>query len=562
MEMIVMLQVSLHNLRTCVLWNHQFATYPSLNADLVQRLSYGPSSLIAVDNEILGGDPCIGIGKRLRVFFHPAATTISLACPPSDPMVSFVQWENRIALSANSAPAVSLSRIPLPAAEGSFSFVDSMSGVLLSFASSKGGGLATFAKLLLAKREGSNCSSAPFDLHPVMRRQFSIADCALCGDVARSTLLVCSVEHRLCLTCALLCLRNEIGNAAAQPGCVITCPFCKATGVHPEVGSLTGWFLPEAMERIAEWSTVAPLEELQPDPSLPAESPLNAVERRVYLERLVEAVCINGGDIGDRLRIAWCPSNDCKGVFLHERRTPKPAPSAIESLEFVGEADTDLSFSAKRGVGASARRVPSCDAVTSAAAALSVNTVLLPWPTTCPYCNLEICDTCLEPWVSRFSPLAGAQADARALATISHSGQSCASFSRCLATGATYEEKEGGASRSAALGSKQLTTSERFEAGLRLLAASGVKRCPNCGAPGVHALGHACHHISPSTGCPQCHHHYCFTCLGPHPCPNKCDLFCHVSGGACTCDCEPCPACRPGAACPECTNPSDCPSCS
>ena len=100
---------------------------------------------------------------------------------------------------------------------------------------------------------------------------------------------------------------------------------------------------------------------------------------------------------------------------------------------------------------------------------------------------------------------------------------------------------------------------ERFDAELASLPA-GVKRCPGCGTLGLHALGHHCHHISPGTGCPSCHRHYCFSCLGPHPCANGCPLFCNTAS-ECVCDCEPCATCRPGAPCSECDGPAGCPSC-
>jgi hypothetical protein len=39
-----------------------------------------------------------------------------------------------------------------------------------------------------------------------------------------------------------------------------------------------------------------------------------------------------------------------------------------------------------------------------------------------------------------------------------------------------------------------------------------TKKCPNCSYRASHYHGHACHHISPGGGCPQCHHHYCYRC--------------------------------------------------
>jgi hypothetical protein len=30
----------------------------------------------------------------------------------------------------------------------------------------------------------------------------------------------------------------------------------------------------------------------------------------------------------------------------------------------------------------------------------------------------------------------------------------------------------------------------------------------------MHYYGHECHHIRPDGGCPTCHHHFCYVCLG------------------------------------------------
>jgi hypothetical protein len=92
-------------------------------------------------------------------------------------------------------------------------------------------------------------------------------------------------------------------------------------------------------------------------------------------------------------------------------------------------------------------------------------------------------------------------------------------------------------------------------------AAVGLKACPSCGFGGVHYRGHHCHHIQPCVGphdaggCPQCHIHYCFACLfifpgklsvaHNRPSGERCGLFCDA-----TCDCVPCPDCRPRAPCP------------
>eukprot|EP00047_Mylnosiga_fluctuans_P004441 m.234548 g.234548 ORF g.234548 m.234548 type:complete len:1138 (+) comp12675_c0_seq1:83-3496(+) len=83
------------------------------------------------------------------------------------------------------------------------------------------------------------------------------------------------------------------------------------------------------------------------------------------------------------------------------------------------------------------------------------------------------------------------------------------------------------------------------------------KPCPNCQMAISHYRGHACHHIRPGTGCPNCGHHFCFACLRPHQSPDcKCEKFCSD-----TCDCQDCPECREGNPCAHCDNDGRCRVC-
>lgn len=77
--------------------------------------------------------------------------------------------------------------------------------------------------------------------------------------------------------------------------------------------------------------------------------------------------------------------------------------------------------------------------------------------------------------------------------------------------------------------------------------AAQAKQCPSCGIVILHYRRHGCHHIMPGTGCPNCHYHFCYACLGPHPCRAGCMLFCSDA-----CDCVTCPDCAPGVPCPAC----------
>jgi hypothetical protein len=94
-----------------------------------------------------------------------------------------------------------------------------------------------------------------------------------------------------------------------------------------------------------------------------------------------------------------------------------------------------------------------------------------------------------------------------------------------------------------------------------------TRPCPGCGLRVTHYRGHACHHISPGRGCPQCATHWCFRCgaAAPTP-PHRCEapscvghLFCDD-----TCTCPDCPVCKPGQPCTGaagCNNDRRCRSC-
>ena len=84
------------------------------------------------------------------------------------------------------------------------------------------------------------------------------------------------------------------------------------------------------------------------------------------------------------------------------------------------------------------------------------------------------------------------------------------------------------------------------------------KPCPSCGLAISHYRGHACHHIRPGSGCPNCGYHFCFACLRRHKDPEcKCERFCDSN-----CDCQDCPDCSEGNPCPHCDNDGRCRVCS
>ena len=91
------------------------------------------------------------------------------------------------------------------------------------------------------------------------------------------------------------------------------------------------------------------------------------------------------------------------------------------------------------------------------------------------------------------------------------------------------------------------------------------KPCPQCSFRITHYHGHACHHIKPGTGCPNCGTHFCYRCLqrGTSGSVCGCRLFCvnedierHVAlvpfPHDTRCGCTFCSDCRPGAPCSQC----------
>eukprot|EP01038_Epipyxis_sp_PR26KG_P004472 gene4472-6323_t len=113
-----------------------------------------------------------------------------------------------------------------------------------------------------------------------------------------------------------------------------------------------------------------------------------------------------------------------------------------------------------------------------------------------------------------------------------------------------------------------------------------TKPCPKCKVRGTHFHGHACHHISPSGGCPNCKTHYCFKCLSTEEQNlstrgNRATCLCGYWSSFCApisnaddakqyidkspyphdrrCGCAICPECRPSKPCESC--PGDCVVC-
>lgn len=87
------------------------------------------------------------------------------------------------------------------------------------------------------------------------------------------------------------------------------------------------------------------------------------------------------------------------------------------------------------------------------------------------------------------------------------------------------------------------------------LIRNTTRPCPSCQFRVTHYRGHACHHIKPGGGCPQCHTHWCYNCGNLYPC-GRCRAFCSDA-----CSCPDCPFCKPGRPCPSCDADGSCRMC-
>mmetsp|Transcript_19508 Transcript_19508/g.29648 ORF Transcript_19508/g.29648 Transcript_19508/m.29648 type:complete len:1070 (+) Transcript_19508:75-3284(+) len=115
-----------------------------------------------------------------------------------------------------------------------------------------------------------------------------------------------------------------------------------------------------------------------------------------------------------------------------------------------------------------------------------------------------------------------------------------------------------------------LLTCEEVQTGSSALATNAFvlatsKACPQCHFRITHYHGHACHHIRPGTGCPNCGTHFCYTCLrrGTSGSSCGCRLFCSNAQILANidrlpyphdrrCGCPICGDCQRGRPCPQC----------
>ena len=136
-------------------------------------------------------------------------------------------------------------------------------------------------------------------------------------------------------------------------------------------------------------------------------------------------------------------------------------------------------------------------------------------PVTCSECRTDYCHKCQVEW---------------------HTGRSCEAY---------QEERRG-----------QDQATDNF-------INRTTKPCPNCGFRITHARGHACHHILPGSGCPQCGTHWCYVCGGNFRrcgCDFQGSTFCGTRNGQ-DCGCLPCESCASGTPCNECDQDGRCPYC-
>ena len=176
----------------------------------------------------------------------------------------------------------------------------------------------------------------------------------------------------------------------------------------------------------------------------------------------------------------------------------------------------------------------------------------------CSHCERLLCQTCAEAWGNQhLCPALREQREEQERLSL-------AEVARLLAEQQLQEAEEARAEterqmREIAERQRQLQEQrEQQQAQInqseQLINATS-KPCPRCRAPITHFKGHACHHITPGSGCSVCHHQFCYVCLASwHTC--RCPLFCTDD-----CGCPPCPTCRPGRGCEDCDSDHRCPSC-
>ena len=103
------------------------------------------------------------------------------------------------------------------------------------------------------------------------------------------------------------------------------------------------------------------------------------------------------------------------------------------------------------------------------------------------------------------------------------------------------------------------------ETATRAFIRATSKACPQCSMRITHSHGHACHHIMPGRGCPNCGTHFCYKCLrrGTSGAACGCLLFCQNDGvrdhiqthpypSDARCGCTFCSQCRLGSPCEQC----------
>jgi hypothetical protein len=107
----------------------------------------------------------------------------------------------------------------------------------------------------------------------------------------------------------------------------------------------------------------------------------------------------------------------------------------------------------------------------------------------CPFCNRDSCARCR---------------------ILHHGALTCAEVQAMEAERAAARESESESGGGGGGGGGAT------ESGLSLqLIRATSKPCPSCRISISHYHGHACHHIAPGTGCVNCGHHFCFSCLQP-----------------------------------------------
>lgn len=363
--------------------------------------------------------------------------------------------------------------------------------------------------------------------------------CSCCLDVVNAEYLVAlgSCGHQLCTACSIGYVRSALANVAEQ---------ILATGVRCPVGSSK---YADEVQQCSGIVTSAVVERLvtravRPDVGN-SVLPLKP-EELVRLKRFISEAAI---PLHERFYCCWV---DCSRLFAVENRDHLVQHGARASLPFQPRrAAQRCNRLVVRRHPLALHRLTACNGAPPEQAATDSERASGEVDTNNPVENSVRYD--------REEPAAYDGADLEASFNGSPPFVTCPWCSRSSCV------------RCKTPAHSLLSCSEVKNGGHSILETNALveatsKPCPQCNFRITHHHGHACHHIRPGTGCPNCGTHFCYRCLkrGSSGLNCGCRLFCRSNDiimfiskrpypHDTRCGCPLCPDCRPGVPCSQCT---------